>query len=182
MEISESGDNSNRLRTIAAMQTIARLAIPDLVPTIERYGTTTTADGRNVDFSVSKFIHDTVTLESVWDDLEEEQQVRIVKELLDAVKKLHAISLSDSTVAQIFEGTGFALLSSESRAIVIGGHSEYDDINPVLISSNDLQQLQNSVVLCHNDLEPRNILVHPKELDNGTTSYFIAAFIDWEMS
>ena len=216
LEISESSDDSNRFRTIAALQTIARLAIPDLVPTIERYGTTTTADGRNVNFSVTKFIHDTVTLESVWDDLEEEQQVRIVKELLEATKKLHAIKLSDSTVVQILEGTGFAPPSSESRAI--GGpntgyftdipgflgsiiqshwhshlssdsatgnitiHSEYDDINPVLIPSDDLQHLQDSVVLCHNDLEPRNILVHPKELDNGTTSYFIAAIIDWEMS
>ena len=61
-------------------------------------------------------------------------------------------------------------------------HSEYDDTNPVLIRSDDLQHLQDSVVLCHNDLEPRNILVHPKELGNGTTSYFIAAIIDWEMS
>lgn len=218
LEISKSSDDSNRFRTIAALQTIARLAIPDLVPTTERYGMTTTADGRNVHFLVTKFIHDTVTLESVWDDLEEEQQVRIVKELLEAVKKLHAIRLSDSTVVQILEGTGFAppTRSSESSAIVIGSpntgyftdipefleriikshshlssdpvtgnitiHSEYDDTNPVLIRSDDLQHLQDSVVLCHNDLEPRNILVHPKELGNGTTSYFIAAIIDWEMS
>jgi serine/threonine protein kinase len=201
---------------MAALQTIARLAIPDLVPTIERYGTTTTADGRNVDFSVTKFIHNTVTLESVWDDLEEGQQARIVKELLEAVKKLHAIRLSDSTVVKILEGTGFAPPSSESRAIVIGGpstgyftdipgflgsiirshshlssdsatgnitiHSKHDDINPVLIPSDDLQHLQDSVVLCHDDLEPRNILVQSKELANGTTSYFIAAIIDWEMS
>lgn len=204
LEISESSDDSNRFRTIAALQIIARLAIPDLVPTTERYSTTTTADGRNVDFSVTKFIQDTGTLESVWDDLEEEQQVRIVRELLEAVKKLHAIRLLDSTVVQILEGTGFTPPSSKSRAIVIGGpntgyltdisgfllhiiqshshlssdpatgnitiHSEYDDINPVLIPSDDLQHLQDSVVLCHNDLEPRNILVRPKELDNGTTS------------
>lgn len=44
-----------------------------------------------------------------------------VKELLEAVKKLHAVRLSDSTVVQILEGTGFAPPSSESRAIVIGG-------------------------------------------------------------
>lgn len=217
LEISESSDDSNRFRTIAALQTIARLAIPDLVPTTERYSTTTTADGRNVDFSVTKFIQDTVTLESVWDDLEEEQQVRIVKELLEAVKKLHAIRLSDSTVLQILEGTGFTPPSSEPRTIVIGGpntgyftdisgflghiiqshshlssdpatgnitiHSECDDINPVLIPFDDLQHLRDSVVLCHDDLEPRNILVRPKELDNdGTTSYFIAAIIDWERS
>ena len=218
LEISKSSNDSNRFRTLAALQTIARLAIPDLVPTIERYGTITTADGRDVDFSATKFIHDTVTfkLESVWDDLEEKQQVRIVKELLQAVKKLHAIRLSDSSVVNILEGTGFAPQSSESRAIVIGGpstgyftgipaflgsviqshshlssdpatgnitiHSKHDDMNPIIIPSGDLQHLQDSVVFCHNDLEPRIILVHPKELANGTTSYFIAAIIDWEMS
>lgn len=150
------------------------------------------------------------------DDLEEKQHVRIAKELLQAVKKLHAIRLSDSSVVNILEGTGFAPQSSESRAIVIGGpstgyitgipaflgsviqshshlssdsatcsitiHSEHDDMNPVIIPSGDLQHLQDSVVFCHNDLEPRNILVHPNELANGTTSYFIAAIINWEMS
>ena len=165
------------------------------MPTIERYGTITTADGR---------------------DVEKKQHVRIAKELLQAVKKLHAIRLSDSSVVNILEGTGFSPQSSESRAIVIRGpstgyftgipvflgsviqshshlssnpatgnitiHSEHDDMNPVLIPSDDLQHLQDSVVLCHNDLEPRNILVHPKELANGTTSYFIAAIINWEMS
>jgi 20S proteasome alpha/beta subunit len=77
--------------------------------------------GGRSDFSVTKFIHNTVTLESVWDDLEEEQQIRIVKELLKAVKKLHTITLSDNTVVQILKGTGFVPLSSEFRAIVIGG-------------------------------------------------------------
>ena len=132
------------------------------------------------------------------------------------VKKLHTIRLSDSSVVNILEGTGFSPQSSESRAIVIRGpstgyftgipvflgsviqshshlssnpatsnitiHSEHDDMNPVLIPSDDLQHLQDSVVFCHNDLEPRNILVRPKELANGTTSYFIAAIIDREMS
>jgi hypothetical protein len=145
-----------------------------------------------------------------------EQQVRIVEELLEAVKKLHAIRLSDSTVVQTLEGTGFAPPESESKATAIGSpstgyftdipgflgsiiqshshlssdpatgnitiHSEHDDINPVLIPSDDLQHLQDSVVLCRNDLEPRNTLVHSKELANGTTSYSIAAIIDWEMS
>lgn len=180
---------------------------------IERCGTTTTADGRDIEFSVTQFIGDAVTLESVWGGLEKEQQVHIITEVLEAVRKLHSIKLLDTCVERILEGTGF---SSHSTAALIGGpeigyftnieellrgiirshayllldtvtggvivQSEYDDMSPVLISCDNLQSLQDSVVLFHQDLEPRNILVNVKKLENGATRYNITAIIDWEMS
>lgn len=54
-------------------------------------------------------------------------------------------------------------------------HSEYDDLSVVHIPNDDLQCLQQSIVLCHQDLEPRNILVHPHLSHDGSTEYQIVA-------
>ncbi|OQD77293.1 hypothetical protein PENDEC_c003G03631 [Penicillium decumbens] len=44
--------------------------------------------------------------------------------------------------------------------------SEYDDIGQIDLSHSDLDELQHRVVFCHNDLEPRNILVRNHPLGN----------------
>ncbi|KAF8815086.1 hypothetical protein BYT27DRAFT_7313041 [Phlegmacium glaucopus] len=150
------------------------------------------ANQKKASFSVTKFIHDTVSLESVWDNVDKEQQTRIVKELFDAVTKLHAsaIVVGGPAVGYFTDIQGFLqglikshctfLLDPETGDVTI--HSKFDDINPVQISSSDLQLLQHNIVLCHQDLEPRNILVHPNKLEDGTTHYRVAAILDWEMS
>ncbi|KJA26751.1 hypothetical protein HYPSUDRAFT_132318, partial [Hypholoma sublateritium FD-334 SS-4] len=191
------GEEGSRFRTIASLQSMAKLAIPDLVPTVERCGKAITDDGRTVEFSVTKFVPNTFTLESVWDDLEDAQQFLIVQEIQGILKKLHSLKLSDSNVATTVEGFLRGLIdshdhpSAEKRTSYLSTdaltgnvtiHSEYDDIAPVLISFDDLRKLQDSVVLCHQDLEPRNILVRPITLDDGTTHHQIAAIIDWEMA
>lgn len=102
------GEEATRFRTISALQSMAKLAIPDLVPTVERCGNAITGDGRTVEFSVTKFVPNAVTLESVWDDMEDVQQVRVVQELQGALKKLHDLRLSDSNVATNLEGTPFS--------------------------------------------------------------------------
>lgn len=79
----------SRFRTIAALQQIAKLVIPNLVPTIHFYGSGNTANGTEVEFFVTTFVSGTVTLEAVWDDLPDAQQARIVEELLFSVNKLH---------------------------------------------------------------------------------------------
>jgi Phosphotransferase enzyme family len=215
-------EEDSRFRTIAALQQIAKIVIPDLVPTIHLCGRGNTGNGTEVEFSVTSFVSGTVTLEAVWDDLPDPQQVRIVKELLYSVNKLHALNISDGTMRKHLEGTGFVISGSESGgALVVGGpstgyfsdiqrffesiiethnpankkrtsyltadggitiHSEYDDLSSVHIPYDELQRLQQSIVLCHQDLEPRNILVHPHLSRDGSTEYQIAAIIDWEMS
>src|ERR1700691_3578597 len=67
----------SRFRTIAALQQIANLVIPNLVQTIRFCGNGNTANGTKVEFSVTTFVSGTVTLEAVWDDLPDPQQVRI---------------------------------------------------------------------------------------------------------
>ncbi|XDG03855.1 hypothetical protein ABKA04_003470 [Annulohypoxylon sp. FPYF3050] len=56
-----------------------------------------------------------------------------------------------------------------------------EEIGIVKFSNSDLNELMNHSVLCHNDLEPRNILVK-RVGDNDSGSYEIAAIIDWEMA
>ena len=54
--------DKNRLRAISALQEIAALAIPALVPAVLQIGTLGTTTGRKIDFSVTEFVADTVTL------------------------------------------------------------------------------------------------------------------------
>ena len=217
------GEETTHFRTIAALQSMAKHAIPDLVPTVERCGNAITDDGRAVEFSVTKFVPNAVTLESVWDDMEDVQQLRIGQDLQGILKKLHSLKLSNNNVATSLQDTPFSDNSEATKKIIGGpntgyftdiqgflrglieGHnpaskkqtsflstdaltgnvtirSAYNDITPVLISLDDLRHLQDAVVLCHQDLEPRNILVRPIALDGGTAHYQIAAIIDWEMA
>lgn len=62
--------------------------------------------------------------------------------------------------------------------------SAFDDIGRIELSYSNLEDLHKHVVLCHNDLEPRNILVRqarPND-DSSDARYELAAIIDWEMA
>lgn len=61
-------------------------------------------------------------------------------------------------------------------------NSIYNDIGRVELSYSDLDNLLHYVVCCHNDLEPRNILVKevfPTEAKG--VRYKLAAIVDWDM-
>ncbi|TGJ87631.1 hypothetical protein E0Z10_g1125 [Xylaria hypoxylon] len=59
-----------------------------------------------------------------------------------------------------------------------------DDAEIVELSQVDLDTLSKHVVLCHNDLEPRNILVKRADLkgNDGNPWYELVATIDWEVA
>lgn len=61
--------------------------------------------------------------------------------------------------------------------------SVYDDIGRVELTYSNLDDLQHHAVFCHNDLEPRNILVK-KVLSTPEEGvrYEVASLIDWEMA
>jgi hypothetical protein len=56
--------------------------------------------------------------------------------------------------------------------------SAYEDIGRIDLSHSELDELQHHTVFCHNDLEPRNILV--RKASSG--KYELAGVIDWEMA
>ncbi|KAI0532585.1 hypothetical protein GGR58DRAFT_489631 [Xylaria digitata] len=59
-----------------------------------------------------------------------------------------------------------------------------DNIESVELNQVDLDTLSNHVVLCHNDLEPRNILVKQvdREGNDDNSWYELVAIIDWEVA
>ncbi|KAL8725081.1 MAG: hypothetical protein Q9166_007575 [cf. Caloplaca sp. 2 TL-2023] len=221
----------NRSRTVSALQQIATLAIPEAVPTILQIGTAKAEDGREIDFSISAFVADAVTLETVWDDLADDKQSNIMDSVLNAMRKLQALNLADESVQKILEARSTALLNTTGQGgdavskpniaygsldigffkdipdlltgiIAYNGvgkeltlsskneprengviiASTYEGIPEVHIGRKELESLQQLAVFCHNDLEPRNILVRPVHLDDGSVCYELAAIIDWEMA
>ncbi|KAL2887653.1 Protein kinase-like domain [Ceratocystis lukuohia] len=59
--------------------------------------------------------------------------------------------------------------------------SSYDDIGQVELSRADLEKLQSHAVCCHNDIEPRNILITKLSSTPGNERYELTALVDWEM-
>ncbi len=67
------------------------------------------------------------------------------------------------------------------EGIVLG--SAFEDIGRVGFTHSDLDGLQRHVVFCHNDLEPRNILIRETSPTEGKSPrYELVAVIDWEMA
>ncbi|KAL3469579.1 hypothetical protein BJX99DRAFT_241025 [Aspergillus californicus] len=197
---------------VSAIQKLAALVIPDYVPAVHQIGTASTENGKKLDYSVTTFIDNAVTLESVWGDLTDDQQSHVAEQVAFAIKKIHSINLLDEKARQFInhvipeaptvplggpELGYFSNVSDLVRGLVAsqdafdqititgpddGGFefkTQFDDISPVSMSGNDIFTLQEAIVLCHNDLEPRNILVRA---DNITAHYKVVAIIDWEMA
>lgn len=73
---------------------------------VHRVGTAKAQDRRELDFSVTAFVTDAVTLETVWDDLSDDQQSEIMDAVVSAMTKLQGFSLADEPVQTILEAAG----------------------------------------------------------------------------
>jgi thiamine kinase-like enzyme len=62
--------------------------------------------------------------------------------------------------------------------------SSYEDVGQVQFTTGDLNALGKHVVLCHQDLEPRNVLVRRKVTEDHhiRENYELVAIIDWEFA
>lgn len=210
----ESSDG--RLPAVLALQRLASLVIPELVPKTLKAGKAKTKDGVEYQYSVTEFVGDTVVLESVWEDLDNDQQLTIMDSIIDAMKKLQMLSLNNDLVRFLMEREGvlkdvwlggpdlgyftqtagflhgvLAATHPRNPNVTIendengGGiiiHSTVEDLTSVDIAQEELESLKHQAVLCHNDLEPRNILVRANASADGKPLYEIAAIIDWEMA
>lgn len=81
-----------RFASTAALQKLAALAIPDLVPQTFQLGRAASADGRIFCLSVTAFVEGS-TLEEIWEHLNVQNQEAIVTDLVAALRKLQAIGL-----------------------------------------------------------------------------------------
>jgi hypothetical protein len=194
--------------------------IPHLVPKAERAGVAQTEGGVAVEFLITMFVPNSVTLESVWDNLAYDEQSEIIREVVGVTQTLGTISRADKQVQNVLQGSGFILNDSDAsvhpplalggpgigyakdvadllRLIVITNNpageppsstlhrnsqdntlsivSPYSELGHVELSAEDLARP--SIIFCHADLEPRNILVQPC---SSPRSYKVVAIVDWE--
>lgn len=205
----------SRLPAVLALQRLSSLVIPELVPKILQTGTAKTKDGLELQYSVTEFLGNTVVLESVWDNLDDDQQLIIMDSVVHAMKALQTLDLNDESVRSILMGTefkdawlggpnlgyftqianflkGFLMVIQPKQPTTIIEDDEsgdgiiiksiYEDLTSVHITQEELESLKRQVVFCHNDLEPRNLLVRKKTSADGKIHYELAAIIDWEMA
>ncbi|KAJ9657262.1 hypothetical protein H2201_008243 [Coniosporium apollinis] len=99
--------SSGRLQAVAELQRLAYLHIPELVPKTFDLGTVTTADGRQLDYSVTQFVAGTTVLESVWQDLDDDQQAALMNSVVDAVTKIQRLKLDDKPVQATLSATAY---------------------------------------------------------------------------
>ncbi|KAJ0163475.1 hypothetical protein CTA2_2920 [Colletotrichum tanaceti] len=201
--------SGRRLDQVAAFQKLAHDHLLDLVPPVVSGGTTTTADGTQVDYAVSEYCTGAIPLEDVWGTLDQENQMRLMDSVVCAVEKVQAINISSSiqnlgpqsndalvggpqlgyfpNIGQLLDGILRAsdlerrncTLSEVDGGIVL--KSDFEDIGQAELTRADLDDLKGHVVFCHNDLEPRNILVR-RVTESNSPCYDLAAIVDWEMA
>jgi hypothetical protein len=203
------------------LQRLAHLRLPDLVSLPLRVGSTIAEDGKELAYSVTAYYDETMTLEEVWDTLDQAEQRRLMDSVVRSMQMLQKLDMEcdkarqilaeilhipkDDTVDSLlpmdtFIGSlelgyfsdvkqflGGILLANSPKSSnctlseSVGGiviESTFDDVGRVNFTRSDLDNLQQNVVFCHNDLEPRNLLV--KQSQSGV--YELAAIIDWEMA
>lgn len=173
-----------------------------------------TADGRDVEYSVTKYITGAVMLEHIWPSLRVEQKETLMDEVVTAVKQIHQLRNTDPIVKELLANTPF--IHSEG-GICIGGprdgycknireflthlveknqlrrsatsdivetaegvliHSSLPELGQVLLTHDDIDSLDQNIVLSHNDIEPRNILVQEFEAEDGSINYRLVGIID----
>ena len=79
------------LAIVSAIQEAARVQIPTYVPKQLALGEAVTGDKKNVDYTVTKFVTDTVTLESAWPSLDLAQKSFLVDDLVKAMDAIQDV-------------------------------------------------------------------------------------------
>ncbi|GKT47763.1 uncharacterized protein ColSpa_07944 [Colletotrichum spaethianum] len=215
----EKRQDDNPLFVTAALQRLAHIQLPHLVPKVWGSGHTQTETGTMLSYMLSQFYVDSCTLESVWDDMDKSSQQSLVVQTFSALFQLQDVYLANinDEAKKLLQGTPFEATDVE-RPVLVGGpaYGYFHDVASFLMATmspgnaryninekpdgalaiqlhppqevafgfaqTDLDLLAHMLVLCHNDLEPRNILVRRAINSVGKAVYELVAIIDWEMA
>lgn len=131
----EVSDDVPVLEVVTAIGKAANHQFPGLVPETYKCGKAMSADGRDMEYSVTKFLTGTVTLESVWPSLEPEQKEHLIDAVVTAVKQVHEMKRTDPILTDLLAGTPFI---HEDGGVCIGG--------PKYGYSKDLREFLNHLV------------------------------------
>ncbi|KAF2823796.1 hypothetical protein CC86DRAFT_395841 [Ophiobolus disseminans] len=189
--------STEKLMSVLEHERIASTPISDLVPATHDVGRATTANGTNVEYTLTDFVSDTVDLESVWPSLDAVQRPSLIDAIVVALEKIqqshdhfehvggphigYANNMRDFLTLFVAKhqtkSQPTSTITDTPDGIVI--KSALPDLDDVFLSNDDLQALYDDATHCHNDLEPRNILIRRSKDD--VSQYQLAAIIDWEM-
>ncbi|KAF1926231.1 uncharacterized protein M421DRAFT_94089 [Didymella exigua CBS 183.55] len=100
-------DDEPILEVVTAICSTANHQFPGLVPEMYKCDKAMTADGRDFEYTVSRFLTGTVTLESVWPSLKPEQKESLVDAVVVTVKQVHQMRRTDPVVKELLAGTPF---------------------------------------------------------------------------
>lgn len=128
------GRRPPQLATVAAMQHIAAVCIPDLVPKVLQVGIAANAQGRGFQFCVMQLAQG-VPLDEVWDEMSGEDQRSIAAAVAEALGKLHSVRLSDDAVQAVLGralGEGAGILD---KAVIGGPWTGFLDNGRALLTS-----------------------------------------------
>jgi hypothetical protein len=168
-------DDEPILEVVTAISRAANHQFPGLVPETYRCDRAMTADGRDVEYSVSRFLTGTLTLESVWPSLKPEQKESLVDAVVMAVKQVHQMRRTDPVVKKLLAGTPF--IHSDGSVCIGSPRSGYSkDLREFLTHLVDRNQLRRSAtsdivetadgVLIHSSLpELGQVLLTNEDID-----------------
>jgi hypothetical protein len=110
--------SSGLLTVVSAIQEAASLQIPTYVPEVLTSGTVVTATQKNVDYTVTRFVSGTTTLDSVWPSLTIGQKQALFDAVVDAVDKLQQLDFSRNPAQKVLRNTPLVRSGEEAS---IGG-------------------------------------------------------------
>ncbi|EPE33505.1 Protein kinase-like (PK-like) [Glarea lozoyensis ATCC 20868] len=140
VRIEAENKNLTTFATTAAMQQIARIIIPHLVPQTLQIGKATNEQKKLFNFSVSELV-DGPTLADVWHDLDDIERNLIINDLTDALIRLNALQLNDGPIKAILlnslgGGEEEEIWKGLARGDVFGGlHTGVLNEGPALLTS-----------------------------------------------
>lgn len=212
----EKSREGNPLLATAAIQRLAHIRLPHVVPKVWGAGHTQTETGAQLTYLLSQFYMDTCTLDTVWDDMDKFTQYFMTKAVASAMFQLRDVSLVEAgdETQEVLQGTPFERNATAPPTLVGGpAYGYFPDFGSFLMAmvspgsakysvdhkpdgavtirtqspeeadwgfaQTDLDLLTKTSGLCHNNLEPRNILVRQVKSDQGKATYQFVSVIGW---
>lgn len=143
-----------------------------------------------MEFSLTEYIQGSVTLKSIWPRLDHAEEEGLVDEIVAALVKVHRVDRK--TLEEQVDVVGYltAFVAKHQTRKFPGSsiltRCENGDVSvsfpartaasAITFASEDIVVLSKTIVLCHNNLEPRNVLVR---YESSTNKYSLAAILDW---
>jgi serine/threonine protein kinase len=97
----------------------------------------------------------------------------------DGLALLESIVKPKSTVEP---ENSFCTLQPIVNSPDIGIQSKFRELGSIIVNNSDMDKWPGEAVLCHNDLNPNNLILQRRACSDGKSEYKLAGIIDWEFA